>query len=326
MNECLLPTVGRGAEERSASVSPGSVDTGRGSIQAAIAALRPRQWAKNLLVFVPLLVSHRVFEPALLWDACVAFLAWSFCASAGYVLNDLLDLAADRAHPAKRSRPFASGALPTRCAPKLIGSLAGLVTLCLIVSRNELLALVVVGYACGAIVYSIWLKRVFLLDVVALGGLYALRLVAGGVATHIILSHWLLAFSGFFFGSLALVKRYAELLRLSQLGGGQARGRAYRTRQIGLVRGLGIGCGVLAIVVFGLYVNSPQSTLLYPHPAFLWIVGLLLCYWNLRLWRVAMRGGLLEDPVLFAATDPLSLWLGAAVVALIVAASAGGTS
>jgi hypothetical protein len=155
--------------------------------------------------------------------------------------------------------------------------------------------------------------------------LYALRLVAGGAATHIILSHWLLAFSGFFFVSLALVKRYAELVRLSHSGCGQARGRGYRTRAIGSVRGLGVGSALLATVVFALYVDSPQSKMLYAHPTLLWIVCALLLYWNLRLWRVAKLGGLLEDPVLFAANDPQSRWLGAVVVALIVAASAGGT-
>jgi 4-hydroxybenzoate polyprenyltransferase len=290
-------------------------------LEAVVAELRPKQWAKNLLVFVPLLVSHRTFEPGLFWAACVAFLAWNFCASAMYVLNDLLDLAADRSHPSKRARPFASGALPTRYAPMLVGSLAALVTLCLIVSHNPLLALVVVSYACATMAYSIWLKRVFLVDVVVLGGLYALRLVAGGVATHIVLSDWLLTFSAFFFASLALAKRYAELLRLSHAGHGQARGRGYRTHQIGLVRGLGIGSGLMATVVFALYVNSPQSRVLYARPGLLWIVCGLLLLWNLRLWRVAKQGGLMEDPVLFAVRDSVSRWLGVAVVTLIMAAS-----
>lgn len=296
----------------------------RATINALLTEIRPRQWAKNLLLFVPLFVSHRVAESGLLWATWLAFLAWSFCASAVYVLNDLLDLDTDRLHPAKRLRPFASGALSTRYAPALVASLLALVALCLASSRNPLLAVVLAAYACMTMMYSCCLKRIFLVDVTVLAGLYALRLVGGGVATGIVLSPWLLVFSAIFFGSLALAKRYTELIRLLREGCRQARGRGYRTNHISLVRGLGIGCALLATVVFALYIDSPQSRLLYAYPGMLWAVCPLLMCWNLRLWHVARRGDLMEDPVLFAVSDALSRWLGIAVVLLVVAASAGG--
>jgi 4-hydroxybenzoate polyprenyltransferase len=288
---------------------------------AVLAEIRPRQWAKNLLVFVPLLVSHRAFEPSLLWAAGLAFMAWSFCASAVYVVNDLLDLNADRSHPIKQARPLASGALPAKYAPALIGGLLVLTAVCLTASRNPLLAAALVGYACTTVAYSVWLKRLAFVDVLVLAGLYALRLVGGGVATDIVLSEWLLVFSGFLFASLALAKRYSELLRVRSEGCDQALGRGYRTDDISLVETFGIGCGLMSTVVFALYINSPQSRLLYAHPAWLWAVCPLLLYWNMRLWLVARQGRLMEDPVLFAVSDSISRWLGVAVVGLVVAAT-----
>jgi 4-hydroxybenzoate polyprenyltransferase len=178
-----------------------------------------------------------------------------------------------------------------------------------------------VGYACTTVAYSLWLKRVAFVDVLVLAGLYALRLVAGGVATQIVLSECLLAFSGFLFASLALAKRYSELLRLRAEGSSQALGRGYTTDDIRLVETFGVGCGLVSTVVFALYITSPQSRLLYAHPTWLWAVCPLLMYWNMRLWLVARQGRLQEDPLIFAMSDSVSRWLGVAVVGLVVAAT-----
>lgn len=274
-------------------------------IAATLELLRPHQWAKNALVFVALFTSHSIAD-ADRWIAAIAmFIAFSLAASAIYVINDALDVAHDRAHPDKRQRPFARGALPVAMAWWLAPLLFALAALTAIVAvRPGWPALA--GYVVLALGYALWLKRKLWLDVVALAGLYALRVAAGALAIGVVISPWLLAFSGFLFFSLAAVKRYADLSRadVDPIGSG----RAYLAADLGTVHGFGVGAAVAAIVVLALYAYSADGERLYTRPE--WLFGLcpLLLYWLARLWTLAARGAIRIDPVLFALRDRVS-WL-----------------
>ena len=282
--------------------------------------LRIHQWAKNVLVAVPMLMAHR-FRDAQAWvTVAIAFACFCLVASGTYIFNDLLDRESDRDHPTKRNRPIASGRMAAGQA-LLIGSacyVAGFVLAALLLPA--LFALCLVGYVALNALYSLVLKRKLMLDVLALASLYTLRLLAGGVATHVELSFWLLAFSMFLFLNLAFVKRYAELA-MSQLIGSDARfGRGYVVGDLDLIRTLGPTSGYLAVLVFALYLNSPDVLKLYPRPVLLWGICPLLLYWVSRLWFVAQRKGMHHDPVVFALTDRVS-YLVAALILLLAGAA-----
>jgi len=278
--------------------------------RALFGALRPHQWAKNLLVFIPLMLGHKLNRPGLLASAAEAFLATCVAGSGTYLINDLLDLEADRAHAVKRHRPLASGELALGT-----GMAAGLALV--------MAALAIAGLAGGAVAalvavylvlssgYSLWWKRVLALDVILLAGLYCLRLLIGSVATNIPLSPWTVAFSMFLFLSLALMKRYSELHNLKA---GQreetAAGRSYRVADMPVVSGLGAASSMTAVLVVALYVNGNEVRTAYGHPDALWLICVFVLLWITRLWLLAGRGELDEDPVLFALTDPWSLALG----------------
>lgn len=293
--------------------------------RAAAKLLRPHQWAKNLLLFVPLVLSHRVLELPSFGLTVLAFVAFSLSASAVYVLNDLLDLEADRRHPTKRNRPLASGALPIPTGVLLgFGCAAcgmGTALAALPWSFCGLLAV----YLVLTTAYSIRLKREPILDVFVLAGLYTLRILAGGAAIAEPITGWLLAFSLFFFVSLALVKRYSELLRVMttrpKQEGGELDRRGYHVDDLGLIQTIGPASGYLAVLTFCLYVNAPDVFRLYTYPQMLWGVGMVLFYWITRVWFLARRQQLTEDPVTFAIRDPLSILLGVSVlVGLVLAA------
>lgn len=268
-------------------------------------ALRLHQWSKNLLVFLPLLTAHLLFAPGSLQRAALAFVSFGLCASGTYVLNDLLDLDADRRHPRKRLRPFASGALAIRqglvAAPLLV-----LAAFALAFAISPSFALVLFGYCAMTIAYSFSVKRVAVLDVVTLAALYTVRIVAGTVAIGIGLSFWLLAFSMFLFLSLAMIKRYTELRVLLADGRSHASGRGYTVDDLPLVQSLGGASGYLSVLVFALYINSTASEQLYRHPPVLWLLCPLLLYWISRTWLIAHRGEMHDDPVVFAITDRVS--------------------
>jgi 4-hydroxybenzoate polyprenyltransferase len=287
-----------------------------------LAELRPHQWSKNLLVFVPLATSHRVFEVGLCKAAATALLCFSLCASAVYVINDLLDLQADRRHPQKRLRPLAAGSLPLSWAAPLAATLLLLGFGLAISVLPWLFSVVLAAYfllTCG---YSLFAKRVAMLDVLALSGLYAIRVFAGGVATQIVVSEWLIVFSVFLFTSLAFAKRYAELTRLARDNQGAAEGRQYRVADLGLLETLGPCSGYIAVLVLALYVKDWDRTgNLYRNPWPLWLLCPLLMYWVSRLWIKAKRNELAEDPVVFALRDRVSLMLGAAALLLVVGAT-----
>ncbi|SON57981.1 Decaprenyl-phosphate phosphoribosyltransferase [Hartmannibacter diazotrophicus] len=278
--------------------------TSGSSAKAHLKALRPHQWLKNSLVFLPMFAAHQLDIITVL-ESFFAFVAFSLIASSVYVLNDLLDLAADRAHPRKKKRPFASGAIPiangTWMAPGLL--LAGvLISLAL----GWKFALVMLGYYVMTTAYSLHLKRRMVVDICVLAGLYTVRIVAGGVATGIPLSVWLLAFSIFLFFSLAAVKRQAELVDSAQRGKLSATGRGYHVDDVPIVSMMAIGSGYVSVLVMALYLNSPAVMVLYPYPAALWGICLVLLYWISRMVMVTHRGNMHDDPVVYATKDRIS--------------------
>jgi 4-hydroxybenzoate polyprenyltransferase len=277
----------------------------RGSLKTWIKAIRVHQWLKNLLVFLPLLASHRFYDVASVLQTGMAFLAFGLCASGVYVLNDLLDLPSDRRHPRKRLRAFAAGTLPLlhglMAAPAL--TLAGFTLAWLV---GPLFALVLAGYYVMTLAYSLRLKRVVMVDVVVLAGLYTIRIIGGAAAIDASLSFWLLAFSMFIFLSLAMLKRYTELATMLANGQGKASGRGYEVNDLPLIQSLGAASGYLAVLVFALYINSPESLALYGRPQVLWLICPMLLYWISRAWIKAHRGGMDDDPVVFAVTDRVS--------------------
>jgi 4-hydroxybenzoate polyprenyltransferase/phosphoserine phosphatase len=285
-------------------------------LRPLLRVLRPHQWVKNLILFVPLLTSHKLEQFPLLFDGILAFIAFSLCASAVYVLNDLLDLDADRHHPTKKFRPFASGDLPLPIGlllfPILMAVSAG-ISRALPPSFAGVLAV----YLVLTTSYSWRLKRVALLDVFFLAGLYTIRLVAGHEATGVVYSFWLLAFSMFIFLSLALVKRCVELSGVRQQKGSHVRGRGYGPEDLELVATLGTVSGYLAVLVLALYVNSPEVRVLYRYPTALLLVCPLLLYWISRVWLLAHRGQMHDDPIVFALKDRVSYIVGALTLAVL---------
>lgn len=289
--------------------------------RALLRALRPHQWLKNLLILVPLLASHRVAELPLLLNTGLAFLAFCLCASSVYLVNDLLDLPADRRHHRKKSRPFAAGD-----ASLLTGSLLalGLLTLAFAVaiSVSPLFLMVLSSYYVLTLLYSFRLKQVAMLDVVVLAALYTLRIIAGAAAIAISPSFWLLSFSMFLFLSLAMVKRYAELETLGHQGGTTLQRRGYRLEDQALVRSQGAASGYLSVLVLALYINSEAGAALYREPRFIWLLCPLLLYWIGHIWFKAYRDEMHDDPLVFATRDWTSR--GIAVASALVIASAIG--
>ena len=268
-------------------------------------ALRLHQWLKNLLVFLPLLAAHRLFSLDAAAHAAAAFVAFGLCASGVYLLNDLLDLASDRRHPRKRERPFAAGTLPLTAGLVAAPALT-LAAFALALVIAPLFALTLLGYYVLTLAYSFRLKRIVMLDVVVLAALYTSRIVAGAAAIAQPLSFWLLAFSMFIFLSLAMLKRYTELRMLQANGWNNAEGRGYRVDDLGLIQSLGAASGYLSVLVLALYINSTASEVLYHRPEVLWLLCPLLLYWISRMWVVAHRGQMHDDPVIYAMVDRVS--------------------
>jgi 4-hydroxybenzoate polyprenyltransferase len=284
----------------------------RSSAPVALAkALRVHQWAKNLLVFLPLLLAHTI-RPGLVLTTVAAFFCFSFLASATYILNDLLDLEADRSHLSKRQRAFAAGDLSVVAGLAISLLLAALAfTMAAHLSRKFLVFLLF--YLVTTMAYSLVLKRIVLVDVVILAGLYTVRMVAGGAATNTIISPWLAAFSIFFFLSLAMVKRFSELQNLQTHRMNPASGRGYLLSDIEQLRSFGTSSAYASVVIFTLYINGHDVTALYHHPDRMWLITPLVILWISRVWLLASRGLLDEDPVIFALKDRMSLLLGLGV-------------
>lgn len=289
-------------------------------IPSLLRALRPAQWSKNILLFVPMIVGHR-FDLRTLLPTCIGFVAFCLTASAVYVLNDLLDLDADRQHPVKQGRPFASGSLTVKTGVGILISLLIVAATLAWTSLPPAFLAILGGYFVANVVYSARLKQTPILDVLMLAGMYALRLEAGGIAGDIPLSQWLLAFSLFFFTSLAFAKRYAELNRIKAGGGGTAAGRGYIVSDREPLGTLGAASGYVAVLVLALYMNSDQMRMLYGENRLLWLICPFVLYWISRIWLFAHRGALNEDPVVFAFQDRVSLAVAAVCGALVAAAT-----
>ncbi len=282
------------------------------SMHSLLKAVRLHQWAKNLLIFVPLLLSHAVTGTKLL-AALAAFCCFSLTASSAYIVNDLLDIEADRRHPQKRLRPFASGDLSPFSGICIASAflLAGLIGGRLLPGGFYAWLLL---YLATTISYSWYLKRIPLVDVLVLSGLYILRLLAGAAATETNISHWLAGFSMFLFLSLAIVKRFAELENLRASSSTPKNGRGYVLGDLEQLRSFGTSSAYAAVVVFAIYISGPDVTKLYREPRLLWLIVPFMILWLNRVWLLAARGELDEDPVAFALTDRLSQLIGIAVI------------
>lgn len=278
-------------------------------IKLIIKALRLHQWVKNTLIFIPLLLAHRVSSLDLWKTEIVAFFAFSLCASAVYVINDLIDIESDRQHRYKKNRPFASGALSPRIgiiiAPILftLGGLLGGT-----IGQNFLAVLA--SYVILTSIYSLKAKKIVLVDIIMLASLYTIRLVAGAVATDVMVSQWLIAFSMFLFFSLACVKRFSELWLVRQKDEAKAGGRGYLTVDLECISQFGISSGCISILVLALYVNSNEVSSLYSRPFLLWGICPLLFYWLSRVWLLTSRGRMHDDPIVFALEDSTSYAIG----------------
>ena len=278
-------------------------------LRAAVRALRPHQWAKNVLVLVPLFTAHRLGELDALADALLGLVAFCLCASSVYLLNDMLDLEADRAHARKSKRPFAAGDLSLAAGFVLVPALLG-GAIAIAAFLPEKFQWWLAAYYVLTVAYSFVLKRLLLIDAVALAGLYTLRIVAGAGAATVALSFWLLLFSVFLFLSLAFVKRYAELDALRRQHRLQALGRGYHVEDLAVLQTFGTAAGYLSVLVLALYINSPDILPLYHRPKLIWMLCVLMLYWISRVWMTAHRGKMHDDPVVYALRDRVSLLLG----------------
>lgn len=292
------------AKVESIGASPVHLITVTRSWQQSLKALRPHQWLKNILIFLPMLAGH-YFDFVNAWISLLAFIAFSLVASSVYVLNDLFDLNADRAHPRKRLRPFASGAVPIvhgiflAVASLLLGVLIS-------VFLGWAFLLTLGAYYLLTTAYSLRFKRQIILDICFLGWLYTMRIVAGSMATGIELSVWLFAFSVFFFFSLAAVKRQAELVDMDKRGTLTALGRGYSVKDLPIISMAALGAGYISVLVMALYVNSSAVMKLYTIPEVLLGICFVLLYWLTRMVLITHRGTMDDDPVLFAARDRVS--------------------
>lgn len=282
-------------------------------------ALRMHQWIKNVLLFVPLLTAFEFTNPGKLLHFMQAFVAFSLAASATYIVNDLWDLGNDRAHPRKRLRPFASGALSILHG-LLVAAAALMLALGLAASVSQGFLWMLLTYLVLTSAYSWVIKEYVLLDVLMLSLLYTIRILAGSVALGVTTSSWPLAFSAFTFLSLALVKRCAELVTLKESGAAATRGRDYRVSDLVVLWPLGVGSALCAVVVFGLFISAPETQARYATPQLLWLVAIGLVYWMARLWIKTARGEMHDDPVVYALKNRGSRRTVLAMVVAVMAA------
>lgn len=319
-------TVGPGARRlaRDAVARGGSVEPLQGDVPSTPLALavfrlvRPHQWLKNALVFLPLVAAHQWRDAGALADTVLAFAAFCLVASAAYVLNDLLDIEYDREHPRKRHRPIASGVVAQPFAlllfPVLLVAAAAIAAL-----LPWLAGVVLFGYFVLTSVYSVYLKRIALVDILTLAVLYNLRILGGGAAAGIVLSYWLIGFTLFLFFALAIMKRVTEVQDLGAAGNETTAGRGYAKGDERLLLPLGVGCSVAAAVVLGLYTTSDAVIDLYVRTVPLLLVVPLVLLWQCHLWLATIRGRMHDDPLVYAVRDRVTWFVGALVVVLFVA-------
>lgn len=319
------------AKLRKAGTVPVRVFEDRSStLKSWLRAVRLHQWAKNVLLFVPMLLAHAL-KLSTVAASLIAFLSFGMCASATYIINDLLDIEADRRHPRKRRRPFAAGDISAISGvmavvvllvaafvlawalPFLVADVPGGMSL----QNPHKFLLWLVLYTVTTLSYSLYLKRQLLLDVFVLSGLYTVRILAGSAATGVPVSAWLAGFSVFFFLSLAFVKRFSELESLRERGDAVSNGRGYLVGDLEQLRALGTGAAYAAVVVLTLYINDAKINLLYRHAIRLWLAVPVLLLWLSQVWMLTSRGAMHDDPVVFAITDKRSLLIGVLMAAVI---------
>jgi 4-hydroxybenzoate polyprenyltransferase/phosphoserine phosphatase len=290
-------------------------------LRAAVKLLRPHQWVKNFLLFVPLVLAHEVGNWVALGDVFLGFVAYCLCASSVYIFNDLLDLQADRAHPHKKRRPVAAGLVSIPLAIGLfVGVLVSGLALTFLVHPPAFTSILLI-YLIVSTAYTFYLKRQPMVDVFVLAALYSIRILAGGVAADVPVSGWLIAFSLFFFISLALVKRYAELARIALENCEKLEHRGYHIEDLGLIQSIGPASGYMAVLTMCLYINAPHVLELYREPQLLWVICFVLFFWITRVWFLARRRKLNEDPVVFATTDLCSYLAGLTVLVTLFLAT-----
>jgi 4-hydroxybenzoate polyprenyltransferase len=269
-------------------------------------AIRLHQWLKNLLLFVPLLTAH-TFTGTALATLALAFIAFGCVASGTYLLNDLLDLDADRRHPRKSKRPFAAGDIsPAFGLPAMLALLTTGLALAGAVSLPFFLA--TLAYLVLTLSYSLYFKTYVLIDVLLLAGLYTVRIIAGALAIGVSVSSWLLAFSIFVFLNLALVKRCSELKAMETQSRTATSGRDYRLSDLGILSSMGVAAGYISVLVLALYVDNPDVRTAYSRPLLLWLLCPLMMYWVSRLWIKTSRSEMNDDPLLYSLRDRAS-WI-----------------
>ena len=271
---------------------------------------RFHQWIKNLLLFVPVVAGHQLSDHMLLAQVGWAFISFSFCASAVYIINDLVDVEYDRTHPTKKNRPFASRQVPPVHGVIIaVLLLFGSTFIAFQLPMQFMISLAI--YFIITLAYTVKLKSIALMDVLLLAGLYTIRIIAGSKVAYIDLSFWLLTFSIFVFLSLALVKRYSEMLLMQSIQQPAIRGRGYTASDLPLLLTMGIGSGFMSVLVLALYIDSPNIRQLYGHPELVWLLCPLFLYWISRVWLITHRGHMHDDPVVFALRDYASLVIAA---------------
>ncbi len=275
------------------------------TLKQLLLSCRPKQWVKNVLLFIPLVLAHKIQELNLWIDLFYAFVAFTFVASSIYIVNDLSDIEVDKQHPTKKKRPIAAGKV-TAFQAKILVSLLLVMSTFLVVKLPVNFQIAIVLYLLITNIYTFKLKSIALLDVITLSCLYTLRIISGTFAIEVELSYWLISFSIFFFLSLAFVKRYIELSNLLKTEVIKIPGRGYGIVDIDNIRSFGVTSGYLSILVFALYINDEALIKLYSAPYWLWGISLLLLYWISRIWFIANKELKSDDPVLFAVQDKTS--------------------
>lgn len=307
-----LRQAAEGANSNTRHISPPE-----GRARAMLKAMRPHQWSKNGLLLLPMLAAHDFSN---LMAVILGVIAFCLTASAVYVINDLIDLGSDRAHPRKRKRPFASGALSAATGAAMAGGLLVLALIFGLLTGKPLFLGVLFAYLVATFTYSMWLKSKLIVDILMLASLYTVRIIAGGAAASVVLSPWMLGFSMFLFLALAAVKRQAELT--DQLASGhENKARAYQIDDLPILRSIALSASQAAVLVLALYISSDTVQLLYPTPEILWLICPLLLYWLLRMVMKAHRGQMTDDPIVFAFTDGVCVTIVALCAFLAVAAA-----
>jgi len=272
-------------------------------IEILLKQLRVHQWSKNMLLFVPALLSHQLLEPGVFLNALCSFIAFSLLASSIYVLNDIIDVDYDRKHPMKKNRPIAAGDL------SMLRAYAVLLVCFLIGGWMAMLLgttflFVMAVYIILNLLYSLYFKRIIILDVLLLMSFYTLRIIAGHIPDTFPFSPWLLSFSVFLFFSLAFLKRYVNIILENNVS--TKNGTGYSINDSNILKSFGVGSGIISTLVLILYTGSEQVQPFYLTPMILIFLAPIMLYWICRIWLLADRGLIKDDPILFAIKDKIS--------------------